>query len=101
MRNALFLTSLLLLQFVVPGHAQEVSHVQSTSKLVMSVRGRDCHHGLQHQPNGPFAVITFCEDAMGTYIAVVCYDADGCEKSDFPDGSTRFAGWDNTRRVWQ
>jgi len=100
MRNVLCL--LLLLLLVGPASTQEPSHAKNQSQnLLLSVRGRDCHHGLHHQPNGPFAVLVFCEDAIGTYIALVCYDADGCEKAEYPDGVTRFEGWENADRVWQ
>lgn len=100
MRSILCLILLLLL--VVPASAQEPAQSKSLSQaLVISVRGRDCHHGLHHQPNGPFAVIVFCEDAAGTFVALVCYDANGCEKGVLPDGTTRFEGWENDNRVWQ
>lgn len=53
------------------------------------------------QPNGPFAVFVFCEDAVGTYIAVSCYDVEVCEQSTYPDGSVRFEGWKLYDRFWQ
>ena len=36
-----------------------------------------CVHGLHHQPNGPLAVVLFCEDAVGTYLGIIYYDVMG------------------------
>jgi len=36
-----------------------------------------CPHGLHSQPNGPFAVFLFCEDALGSYISVLYADPIG------------------------
>ena len=53
-----------------------------------------CTHGLHHQPGGgPFAVLIFCDDALGSQLAVVCY-APGC-------GDKQAAPWSLTDRVWQ
>jgi hypothetical protein len=30
-----------------------------------------CPHGLHAQPNGPFALFLFCEDALGSYLSVI------------------------------
>lgn len=69
--------------------------------FVTQTQGNQCYHGIHHQPNGPFAIMLFCEDAVGSYAAVVCYDTGKCEKSTYPDGSIRFEGWNLNNRVWQ
>ena len=54
----LTLTALLIL--VVPLHAQDqIVTLQPT-----------CSAGPHEQPRGPFAVMVFCEDALGNYIAL-------------------------------
>jgi hypothetical protein len=53
-----------------------------------------CTHGLHHQPRGgPFAVLIFCDDALGSQLAVVCY-APGCGDNQPPP-------WSLTNRFWQ
>ena len=59
-------------------------------------KGRPCQHGLHHQPNGPFAVILFCEDALGDYIGVVYYDLLGK-----PNAAPFSSRWMHDNRLWQ
>jgi hypothetical protein len=56
-----------------------------------SIGGRDCRNGVHQQPHGPFAVYVFCDDAVGTNIAVF-YSA---------LGEPRFDKWTVQRRFWQ
>jgi len=37
---------------------------------IVNVIGQDCEHGVYKQPEGPFAVYVFCDDALATNIAV-------------------------------
>jgi len=53
----------------------------------------DCPTGLHRQPNGPFAVVLFCEDALGTYLAVVYLDPIGAPL-------TENGKWDLNNRYW-
>ncbi len=50
---------------------------ESASMGKWAFKPGDCPTGLHHQPNGPFAVLLFCEDALGTYLAVVYLDPIG------------------------
>jgi len=93
------LSAVILLITCDPCWSQTTDH--QVPILATSIRGKECHHGLQHQPNGPFAVMVFCEDALGTYLAVMCYDPGPCNKSEYSDGTIRFSGWQIDNRVWQ
>src|SRR5476651_1216798 len=61
------------------------------ASLVENIGGRTCKGGTHKQPHGPFAVFVFCDDALGTNIAI-CY---------FDLGDPRFEKWTLTRRFWQ
>jgi hypothetical protein len=67
-----------------------------------------CPHGLHKQPNGPMAVILFCEDALGTYIGLVYYDTMGGpvpyrfnEKLSETEKETYYKTWSLENRMWQ
>jgi hypothetical protein len=67
-----------------------------------------CNHGLHKQPNGPMAVILFCEDALGTYIGLVYYDTMGSpvpdrfyEKLSETEKETYYKIWSLENRMWQ
>jgi len=53
----------------------------------------DCPTGLHHQPEGPFAVVLFCEDSLGTYLAVVYIDPIGAP-------ATQNGRWNLNDRFW-
>jgi hypothetical protein len=55
-----------------------------------------CQHGLHHQPNGPFAVFLFCEDALGDYIGVIYADILGA-----PNAEPFSNRWMLDNRLWQ
>ncbi len=77
-------------------HAADASVHQN----IINFSGESCPHGLHHQPNGAFEVIVFCEDALGTSLAVVCYDAGKCDRLlDVKSGEAM--GWEIADRVWQ
>jgi hypothetical protein len=58
---------------------------------IESISGRACKGGSHVQPQGPFGVYVFCDDALGTNIAVF-----------YPQlGDPRFEKWTLTRRFWQ
>ena len=40
------------------------------SITVKQISGKDCTDGVHEQPNGPFAIYTFCDDALGTNISI-------------------------------
>jgi hypothetical protein len=67
-----------------------------------------CKHGLLFQPNGPFAVMLFCEDALADHIGIIYYRTMGVplegkwsltdrfwQQEDWGADVTAFA-WDNT-----
>jgi hypothetical protein len=55
------------------------------------VFGHACKTGRHQQPKGPFAVYAFCDDALGTNIAIFYSEL----------GDPRFPKWTLTRRFWQ
>jgi hypothetical protein len=54
--------------------------------------GKQCNPGLHRQPDGPFAVMLFCDDALGSNLGVVYYGHLGAPT----DGK-----WALTDRFWQ
>src|SRR3989442_11397753 len=81
MRTALCLWVLLLAPAAA---AIESAHVEP-------VFGQACRTGPHKQPGGPFAAYVFCDDALGSNIAVLYSDL----------GDPRFEKWTLTRRFWQ
>lgn len=53
---------------------------------------RYCKPGLHEQPNGPFAVMLFCEDALGSHLGVIYY-----KNMSVP----LYERWSLTDRFWQ
>lgn len=51
----------------------------------------DCPTGTHRQPDGPFAVILFCEDALGSYLSVLHLD---------PIGAPFVDRWSLNDRYW-
>lgn len=62
MKNVAVLASLLILVASVAASAQEDSWQNSQG---------NCVPGLHSSPKGPFAVMVYCEDALGVYLAVI------------------------------
>lgn len=67
-----------------------------------------CNHGLYKQPNGPMALILFCEDVLGVYIGLVYYDSMGSPvPSQFfsrlseTEKETYYKIWSLKNRMWQ
>lgn len=77
-----------------------IASISYADSLVTEVYPSKCVHGIHQQPNGPFAAAVFCDDASGTHMAIMCYAAGVCQKSEYPDG-TRFDGWALDNRFWQ
>jgi hypothetical protein len=58
---------------------------------IEQIAGRGCKGGAHTQPEGPFGVYVFCDDALGTNIAVF-----------YPQlGDPKYEKWSVTRRFWQ
>lgn len=72
---------------------------QSADSGVVKTFPKGCRPGLYHQPNGPFTVMVFCEDALGSYIAVICQDAGKCENFRRPNDD--HGPWELDDRIWQ
>lgn len=51
----------------------------------------ECRHGLDLQPEGPFAVMVFCDEGVGTTIGIVLHAPDAVGGS----------GWRAENRFWQ
>jgi hypothetical protein len=58
---------------------------------IENISGRGCKGGAHAQPDGPFGVYVFCDDAVGTNIAVFYQEL----------GEPRYGKWTLTRRFWQ
>ena len=56
----------------------------------------DCLNGIHHQPNGPFAIVLFCEDALGTYLSVIYIDPIGASRIPL----TEIYRWNFNDRYW-
>lgn len=63
MNRLLTYAMVLGLSFAAPAYGEELE--------MWGFRPGDCPSGFHHQPNGPFALVLFCEDALGTYLSVV------------------------------
>ncbi len=44
------------------------------SAVIWNHENDGCNPGLYKQPNGPMAIMVFCEHALGIYIGLVYYD---------------------------
>lgn len=82
--------------------------IASATDELWNIDKDGCNHGLHKQPNGPMAVILFCEDALGTYIGLVYYDAMGSpvpyrfyEKLSETEKGTYYKVWSLENRMWQ
>ena len=53
---------------------------------------KECKQQIYHQPNGPFALNVFCEDALGSHIGIVYYKNMSQPIKD---------AWQITDRYWQ
>ena len=85
----------------------DVNNACSTDELWNGDKD-SCNHGLHKQPDGPMAVILFCEDALGTYIGLVYYDTMGSpvpdrfyEKLSEKEKQTYYKIWSLENRMWQ
>ncbi len=72
-----------------PANGGPSSGKQNTEQI----SGRECKNGAHAQPQGPFGVYVFCDDALGTNIAIF-YPQLGDPKS-------KYEKWTLTRRFWQ
>jgi len=80
---------------IAVGQNQAIFAEQPAETQFVVTLSPKCFAGPHKQPNGPFAVLVFCEDALGNYIAVYYADAIGApQSSDYP-------GWSLSNRVWQ
>jgi hypothetical protein len=59
---------------------------------IVLISDRGSKHRLEHLDGSPYAVIAFCEDALGNYLAIIYYD----KMSSPVDGS-----WSISDRIWQ
>lgn len=62
MKRLLIFASHLVLVVTTPAQSDALEKWESTPG--------HCPAGIHSQPNGPFAIILFCEDALGAYLAV-------------------------------
>lgn len=83
--------------------------VANKNSPLIWIRDRDgCEHGLHRQPNGPMALLLFCEDAVGDYIGLVYYDLMEApaplhflRKLSEKDKMDFYKKWSLGNRMWQ
>jgi hypothetical protein len=76
--------------------ASQSSANETISELFWSTYEDTCQQGLHHQPNGPFAILIFCEHALGDYVGVVYYENLGA-----PISLRYGPKWTIENRFWQ
>lgn len=62
------------------------------SAQIIPASPRHCKPGIHEQPNGPFAVMLFCEDALGSHLGVIYYKT---------MSNPVYESWSLTDRFWQ
>lgn len=80
---------------VLASHARSFASDDPAGRLWKRSLDR-CSPGLHRQPDGPFATLLFCEDALGDYLAVVYLEPMGR-----PAAVPFAAAWKIDDRVWQ
>ncbi len=103
-RKFIIFCLLLILVFSINNYSAIAENTQS-----IWIEGNDkCVHGLHHQPNGPMAVVLFCEDAVGTYLGIIYYELmEAPAPSHFvrrlseKDKITFYNNWSLGNRMWQ
>lgn len=88
MKTAVTITSLLMLLACTAADAQEVSWQKA--------RG-NCVPGLHSSPEGPFAVMIYCEDALGIYLAVIHAEPMGAPAAESGKWSLENRYWSDPR----
>jgi hypothetical protein len=79
-----------------------VSAVAFADGLVVRVTGPTCKQGLYPQPDGPFSVYLFCDDAMGSNIGVINVSGAGANLPPARRAKTDASvQWSVTERFWQ
>ena len=83
-------------------------HVIAQSEQMWSHTKGKCEHGIHHQPNGPMAIMLFCEDAVGTYLGLIYYDimeqpapADFVRRLNEKEKTAFYNIWSLSNRMWQ
>jgi len=84
-------TFVLLVSMIVAAAATGGPEKGRTDR-VLEVFPAKCRPGLHHQPDGPFSVLVFCEDALGSHIGVIYYDNLTSPVAD---------SWSLSDRFWQ
>jgi len=80
---------------------------ESISPQLVKFEG-NCDHGLHKQPNGPLAIVNFCEDALGTYIGIIYYEQMGApvpikfyNELSKEEKNSYYKVWSLENRMWQ
>ncbi len=77
------------------------------SAVIWNHENDGCNPGLYKQPNGPMAIMVFCEHALGIYIGLVYYDnMAGPIPDEFykklPEAEKKtYKTWSLDNRMWQ
>jgi hypothetical protein len=86
--------------------AQAVSALDNKEMWIHAKEG--CNQGIYKQPNGPMALILFCNDALGTYVGLVYYDSPEGPASELffnrlseTEKKIYYKTWSLENRMWQ
>lgn len=95
MRSSHRLVVLVMLLMLVTTNGRSSDSDLRTERLWIK-KAAGCSRGLHRQPDGPFAVLLFCEDALGDHLSVVYLEPLG------GPAAAPFAGsWAMNDRVWE
>ncbi len=99
---------IVILLFLLLSHSSFATEDVPDSADVWSHDINGCNSGLYKQPKGPMALFLFCEDAQGTYIGLVYYDAMGSPvpydfylKLSEAEKKNYYKIWSLGNRMWQ
>jgi hypothetical protein len=82
----------ILMGWIIVGLFLATTLISVQAGELIDLGPQKCKPGLHFQPNGPFAVILFCEDALGSHLGVVYYSNMGVPLN---------GKWSLTDRFWQ
>jgi hypothetical protein len=106
-RDIKFIFSSAILSTLLVFFSPVIAYSESVSPRLVKFE-ENCNHGLHKQPNGPMAIINFCEDALGTHIALVYYDPMGApvpikfhNELSKKERETYYKVWSLDNRMWQ
>lgn len=71
------------------------------AKYADKLNSQSCVHGLTEQPNGPFSLFIFCDDALGINIGVINTEPAAGPGNIKLTGTKSWLNWSVGDRFWQ